>query len=382
MNIAIVGTGEMSRMMALAGWPMGFRFSFLAEDLEASHPVRGLGNVVRRSECASVGELYLALGCPGLITIANQDCDTDLLEQLSQYCSVFPDPDRVATSQNRLSEKLWLEHMGVPILSYEVSVDKKMLVSAVRRFKHAKLQHCTAADSSASTLVTGADEVEALADVNCEQCYLVQPAAADYRQFSIAGVRNSNGEIVLYAATEHHLRQGHLLWSIAPTVAASESMVFEARQLLCRLLDRSGHVGAMTIDCLATDQGVVAERVIPGVDRRLSWTTQGAATSLFENHIRAIAGLPLGSSHTLGVTGTITLQDLDLDPRQINLSNTQVHLYGNAANGRHKSGHLNINCNRQEQLRVQLSQMLAQLYPRIARLPGTTVHASAWSMAG
>lgn len=111
-KIGIVGAGQLARMMALAGIPMGFSFSFLCEASDDPSPVNHLGHLVQTDYSKlSAEEIYQLLGKPDVITVEKEDLDTELLKALTQFCPVHPNPDAVGVSQNRKSEKSFAESL-------------------------------------------------------------------------------------------------------------------------------------------------------------------------------------------------------------------------------------------------------------------------------
>ena len=96
MHVAIIGCGQLARMMALAGWNLGIKFSFLAEPDESTRCVEGLGSVTRRGADATAREIFMALGAPDVVTVERENVDLELLRGLEHLCAVYPGADAVA----------------------------------------------------------------------------------------------------------------------------------------------------------------------------------------------------------------------------------------------------------------------------------------------
>lgn len=364
MKIAIVGSGQLARMLALAGWPMGFQFSFLAQAKDGTSSVEGLGPVVVAENYPNTGELYQALGCPEVVTVVNENIDFELLHRLGQYCSVYPDPETVSITQHRHRQKMWLEQLGFPTAQFEFSSSRCELLDVVQALKlPVFIKACEPGKQGRQVLhVETTRQLAVLSEDFCFQPQLIEKAVTFRREISLIGVRARNGEIVLYPATENHHWQGTLLTSIAPAEGIPAQQLFTAKQLLCRIMENANHVGALTMECFVTDEGLLINQISPRVHDSGNWTLQGCATSQFENHLRAISGQHLGNSHTKGYTGMVNLLGIEANPKQLSRSNTQIHFYNRAPHYRRKTGHINVSCSRKDALRVQLSQMVTQLY--------------------
>jgi 5-(carboxyamino)imidazole ribonucleotide synthase len=157
-------------------------------------------------------------------------------------------------------------------------------------------------------------------------------------EVSLIGVRSSTGETVFYPLTRNHHEDGILRHSLAPfDDVALES---QARSALSAIMSRLGYVGVLTVEFFVSDGRLLANEMAPRVHNSGHWTIEGAVTSQFENHLRAIAGLPLGSTAVTGHSAMINFIGSMPDRREVlALANCHLHDYGKSPRPGRKLGH-------------------------------------------
>jgi 5-(carboxyamino)imidazole ribonucleotide synthase len=164
------------------------------------------------------------------------------------------------------------------------------------------------------------------------------------RELSILSVRGVGGETAHYPLTENEHQSGILRRSRAPIPEITERQEEEARRIAALVLDALGYVGVLAVELFETEDGrLLANEMAPRVHNSGHWTQNGAATSQFENHIRAIAGLPLGSTDALGWSAMVNLLGHWPEPSELlALPGTFLHLYGKSPRPLRKVGHVNV----------------------------------------
>lgn len=345
MHIAIVGCGQLSRMMALAGVPMGINFSFVAEPEEDTRCVTGLGNIVRWQQNEPAESLYKRLGEPDRITVERELVSAELLTALQQFCPVHPKPKAVHTCQHRYREKLLLEKLGVACTPYIYGGTS--LQSATCNLAELSLpavvKTCSGGyDGKNQWVLKNAEDVATFESANIDQEFIIEQWIPFDREVSQVSVRSANGDIHHYPLTENVHQQGILKQSIAPAPETSQTVIDDAQQMIGKIMEELEYVGILAMECFLTGDKLMVNELAPRVHNSGHWTQAGAATCQFENHVRAVAGFDVGSTQTNGVTGMLNLIGLGESPLNQLSAHASVHWYGKTQRQGRKAGHINF----------------------------------------
>ena len=371
MQVAILGCGQLARMLALAGMPLGMRFSFLAENNEDTSAVAGLGLVVPMSDSDRAEDLYEALGRPQVITVEREQCDVTRLQQFIQFCPVHPATDAFYRCQNRWREKQLLVDTAVSHTPCLPVRSRAELDAAVSQFgyplviKHTEQGY----DGKAQWRLHNAGGVDGFAgqaqwesEPTDRVMYLAEPRMAFQREVSFLAVRSIQGEVRFYPPTENVHENGVLLHSVAPATALPDNVLEEARQGLARLMEHLNYVGVMAMECfVAGDQWWVNE-LAPRVHNSGHWTLQAGLVSQFENHLRAIAGWPLGSTQLNGAAGMLNLLGLELDQNVQMEDGASLNWYNKSVRPGRKVGHIVIQDADTDNVRERLLRLKQRIY--------------------
>ena len=366
MNIAILGCGQLARMMAQAAARLDVVCSFVALGGENTACVEGLGKVVKWSPGDDSASLFAALDQPSLVTVEREAIDVELLRELATLCPVAPSPDSVLVGQNRSRERALLQALNIPCAPHRVATDTQevraavaalglpLVVKACESGYDGKLQwrfHSTAdVDCFCEEHEHGQWLVEKFVDFKCE--------------VSIVAARSSGGDFVAYPLTENHHRDGILLTSIAPARQVTAELQQSATDYVRTIMDHLGYVGVMAAEFFVVDGGLLVNELAPRVHNSGHWTMQDTITSQFENHVRAILGMPLGETqlchhagmmNILGSTAGVEAGDA-YDPE------VHLHLYNKTPAPRRKLGHLNVSASSADELLSSLSELHEKLY--------------------
>jgi 5-(carboxyamino)imidazole ribonucleotide synthase len=182
------------------------------------------------------------------------------------------------------------------------------------------------------------------------------------RELSVIAVRGADGSLATYPLVENTHSEGILRMSLAPARGVSESMQQTAQSMAERVLEALDYVGVLTIELFEVDGRLLANEIAPRVHNSGHWTIEGAETSQFENHLRAILGLPLGSTAQRGASAMLNLIGAvpPLD-RLAALPGAHVHLYGKDARPDRKLGHVTLCADHTNDLDRRVSQLLRAL---------------------
>jgi 5-(carboxyamino)imidazole ribonucleotide synthase len=372
MRIGIIGCGQLARMLSLAGWPLGLKFSFLAEPGNTGDCVRGLGELVPMPdgfEAMAITELaarvYASLEKPDVITVEKESVPVDLLEALKNHCAVYPDPKAVRICQNRGCEKEFIEGVGA-------AMAPKIVVNTVAELKLAIEQlgfpvivkTCEDGYDGLNQwkMDTAGDLTEFLVSRDSIVESVVEKRVNFSREISLILVRAADGRTASYPATQNWHEGGILRASLAPARDIDEGLAKQIEDLTERVLGNIDYVGVLAIECFVVDGKLLVNELAPRVHNSGHWTQQGAATSQFENHLRAIAGLPLGSTEVHGFAGMVNLLGVEINAQTALKPNAFFHTYNKSVRPNRKVGHINIVHNDAEAMKKQLDATIAAIY--------------------
>lgn len=345
-TIGILGGGQLGRMLAIAAAQLGYRTHVFAP--EAEQPAADVASRATRASYDDEGALRAFAAAVDVVTCEFENVPAACLALLEALVPVRPGARAFAVAQDRLVEKQFVQGLGgtpAPyaavddIASLERAIDRLGLpaVLKTRRFGYdGKGQVRLDERPRAAT---------ALADLGGANLVL-EGLVPFTSEFSIIVGRGVDGAEAHYPAIANRHEEGILAESLAPASLLPAAHVEEATALVIRIANALDYVGILACEFFETDAGVIFNEMAPRVHNSGHWTIEGAETSQFEQHIRAIAGLPLGSPamqtpvaimrNILGdaVSGAHALL---ADPH------AHLHLYGKreAAAGR-KMGHVTI----------------------------------------
>ena len=345
MRIAILGCGQLSRMLALAGLPLGIKFSFINDTGEqATDCVHGLGLIVSlpqnwQSE-QDINELYNALGKPDCITVEKEQVDVKLLQSLQTYCDIFPNPEAIIACQHRYREKKLLEKLSIPTSPFVYCVSAKEALNTLQLPMVVK--SCSDGyDGKNQWVLKTMEDVEHFDSLTIQD-YIIEAWIKFEREVSLVSVRAKNGDIQHYALTDNIHEKGILKQSIAPAIEQNNLLTTKAHAYMESLLTTLDYVGVMAMECFVINGELMINELAPRVHNSGHWTQVGSVTCQFENHIRAVSGLMIGSTKSLGTTGMINLIGTEKPPLESLSAFSTLHWYNKSVKPQRKLGHVNF----------------------------------------
>ncbi len=315
--VACIGGGQLGRMLGLAGLPLGIRFRFLDPSPDA--PASDVGELVVGAfdDDAALGRL-----------VAGADVVTYEFENVpvaaARAVGALPPSLALELGQDRLVEKQLFARLGIPTARFGGSAETGLpaLVKSRRLGYDGKGQRRITADE-----VLGADE-------------LAEEIVEFERELSIVAVRGRDGTTRCWPLAENEHRDGILRLSRAPAPDAPQPA---AEELVGRLLDELGYVGVIALELFEREGTLLANEFAPRVHNTAHWTIDGAVTSQFENHVRAILGLPLGLTELIAPSVMLNLiGGVPPTDQLLRLPGAHLHLYGKEPRRGRKLGHLTL----------------------------------------
>ncbi len=344
-TIGILGGGQLGRMLAMSAAQLGYRCIGYAPE----------GDIVADQVC---NDFFINKWShtSALAAFAAQ-CDAvtwefenvplaavDAVAGSGPPERLFPPRRALEVAQDRLNEKRFIEELGGRTAPYAAVDSRTDIEAAAQRIGTPGILKTRSEgyDGKGQWRIASERDIEALSAVGQPAIYegLVRFEA----EFSVILVRSRDGEVRFWDSPRNEHKDGILDRSLLPAGEEVERQVDAARDLARKVADRLGYVGVLTLEFFATAEGPVFNEMAPRVHNSGHWTIEGAATSQFENHIRAVAGLPLGDTRTVASAVEMTnLIGKEASGAQALLGDpdTHLHLYGKkqAREGR-KMGHL------------------------------------------
>lgn len=338
-TIGILGGGQLGRMMALAAAQMGYRC--IAYTPEKDHVVGDVCHDVFVNRWDDGFAMAAFAQKCDVVTWEFENVPVGALGPVERLLA--PHPRALETAQDRLAEKRFVERLGGRAAPFAPVGSRMELVEALERIGTPGILKTRrdGYDGKGQWRIGTSRDAEgiSLPDAPCVYEGLVRFEA----EFSVILARTGMGEKRFWDSTANVHRDGMLHTASLPAGPTVAQHIGEARRLAGEVADALGYVGVLTLEFFATQQGPVFNEMAPRVHNSGHWTIEGAATSQFENHIRAICGLPLGDTRTVSpgiVMTNIVGKDADDAAHWLNDPATHLHLYGKAkAREGRKMGH-------------------------------------------
>ena len=359
MTIGILGGGQLGYMLALAGYPLDFHFRFLDPSPQA--PV---GRVASRvtAEYTDFEALEKFAHGLALVTYEFENVPVEALRFLQKLVPVYPSAQALETAQDRRSEKLLFQKLGIPTTKFAVINSAGELHQTIKKIGlPAILKTCRLGyDGKGQWVLRTGDDVERVKNEIPSAPLILEEFVEFSRELSILAVRARHGETAFYPLVENHHRDGILRLSLAPAPRLTEALQREAEAAARRVLESLDYVGVLAIELFECNGHLLANEMAPRVHNSGHWTIEGAVTSQFENHLRAVSGLPPGDTGTLGFSAMLNLiGELPDSNELLSVPGAHLHLYGKSLRSGRKVGHVTVRADSNEQLQQRLRQLPA-----------------------
>ncbi len=359
MTIGILGGGQLGYMLALAGYPLGLRFRFLDPSPEA--PV---GRIAHRVTAEFTDEQALEKFAHGLevATYEFENVPVQAARFLAERVPVYPAPAALEEAQDRRREKCLFQRLGIPTTDFaEVSKAEEFDAALKRVGLPSVLKTCRLGyDGKGQWLLRTAEDIDRARVELPNAPLILEKFVAFTRELSILGVRSRTGETVFYPLVENHHRGGILRLSLAPAPQLAPGLQQIAEEATRKILEALDYAGVICLELFQIGEKLLANEIAPRVHNSGHWSIEGAATSQFENHLRAILGMPLGSTATVGYSAMVNLIGELPEPAEVlRAPNTHLHLYGKSPRPGRKLGHVTVRADKFEKLQQRLAELPA-----------------------
>lgn len=301
-TVGILGGGQLARMLALSGAPLGLRFRVLdtvADACAGQFAPLIVGDYRDEAALAAFADQV------DVATFDFENVPAESAQWLNERVPVFPNPRALAVAQDRLAEKTLFRELGIPVPPFSDVPDRAALDAAVAAIgtpcilKTRRLGY----DGKGQFRIKTPADVDAAWDALGAQAATVGLILEGFvtfeRELSVVAVRGRDGSLRTWPLTENWHVDGVLSASLAPARvdAALQARAVAHAQALAEALD---YVGVFALELFCRDGVLLANELAPRVHNSGHWTIEGSETSQFQNHLRAVLGLPLGDTRMLG----------------------------------------------------------------------------------
>ncbi|TLY52862.1 MAG: 5-(carboxyamino)imidazole ribonucleotide synthase [Gammaproteobacteria bacterium] len=372
-TVGILGGGQLARMLALAGAPLGVRFLIVDSAADAC---AGQVAPLLKADWRDFDALDAFAKRIDVATFDFENVPADTAAWLAERVCVFPEPPALAATQDRLIEKTLFRELGIDTPAF-AAVDS-----------YQDLQRALAEIGSPAVLKTrrlgydgkGQFRIKSSADIDVAWQALggvpliLEAWIAFEREVSLIAVRGRNGEFSTYPLVQNWHADGILSASLAPAPHA-QALIEPATRHARAIAEHLDYVGAFALELFVKDGRLLGNEMAPRVHNSGHWTIEGAPCSQFENHVRAVLGLPLGDTSALGVSVMLNWIG-ELPAAQPVLAEPRAHWhdYGKSPRAGRKVGHATLCADSATEMRARLARVAralgreAQVAPVVATL--------------
>lgn len=342
MKIGILGGGQLGRMLALAGYPFGFSFRFLEKENET--PAGQVGEI-QAGDYIDQQALDRFLVGLDVVTYEFENVPVQAARYLQERVPVFPPPQALEVAQDRFVEKTRFRDLGIPtprFVGVDSLADLASAAASIGLPAVLKTRRLGYDGKGQAVLRTESDLEPAWRAIGGVPLILEEFVPFD-REISILVTRGKDGKTAFYPLVENQHREGILRQSLAPAPAITSSLQRHAEKYGHDLAASLDYVGVLALELFEVRGHLLANEYAPRVHNSGHWTIEGSVTSQFENHLRAVAGLPLGSTDAVGYSAMWNILGAvpPLTPL-LEIPGAHLHLYGKEPRPGRKLGHVTI----------------------------------------
>ncbi len=376
-TVGILGGGQLARMMALSGAPLGLRFLVLDTVGDACAGQFAPMVVGDYNDQSALTEFAARVD---VATFDFENVPAASAQWLTARVPVFPNPRALATAQDRLAEKTLFREQGIPVPPFAAIDTREQLQAAVAEIgtpcilKTRRLGY----DGKGQFRIKSPGDVDAAWDALGAQAarvgLILEGFVAFQRELSVVAVRGRDGEFRAWPLTENWHVDGVLSASLAPA-QVDDALRATALSHARKLAEALDYVGVFALELFCRDGELLANEMAPRVHNSGHWTIEGSETSQFQNHLRAVLGMPLGDTRMVGYACMLNWLGEMPDPEPVlREAGGHWHDYGKAPREGRKVGHATLRADSRQELTEALRRVgdaldrRSQVVPVIERL--------------
>ncbi len=356
MKIGVIGGGQLGRMLSLAGTPLGMNFAFLDPAPDAC--AQALGEHIR-ADYSDQDHLRQLADQVDLVTFEFESVPAETVAFLSQFVPVYPNAESLRIARDRWFEKSMFKDLGIPTPAFadvQSQADLDAAVASIGLPAVMKTRTLGYDGKGQKVLRKAEDVIGAFAELGSVPCIL-EGFVPFTGEVSLVAVRARDGETRFYPLVHNTHENGILRLSVASTDHPLQQL---AEDYVGRVLDKLAYVGVMAFEFFEVDGGLKANEIAPRVHNSGHWTIEGSECSQFENHVRAIAGLPLGSTAKVGESAMLNfIGEVPPVAEVLNIADCHLHHYGKAFKAGRKVGHATLRSTDLPTLKARIAEVEA-----------------------
>jgi 5-(carboxyamino)imidazole ribonucleotide synthase len=360
MKIGILGAGQLGRMLALAGYPLDFDFVFLDPATEACAAPLGEHIHADYGDEQALAEFCVAVD---VATYEFENVPAKTAEFVAARIPLLPAAAALTAGQDRLSEKQLFDRLGIPVPRYMPVATREALDFAARAtglpavLKTRRMGY----DGKGQAVLRQPEDLDAAWQRIGGQPLILEGFVPFERELSCIAVRGRDGAMVFYPVVENVHRDG-ILRTATPRL--NDPLQADAEDYARRVAEHLDYVGVLAFEFFVAGGRLLANEIAPRVHNSGHWTIEGAICSQFENHLRAISGLPLGSAALRGPCVMVNfIGDAPANAELALIPDLHIHHYGKTPKPQRKVGHATLLANSA----ALLAENLARLNLLVAR---------------
>lgn len=363
-KIGILGAGQLAQMLALSGYNLNMRFALYNFDGEAT---AGIGDIFEAKSGASIDDFIKSVDC---VTYEFENLPIEAVEKISASVGLYPNAKSLRTSQHRGREKSFFTDLGLKVADFIIAKSAQQLqdffAEKSKLGKDCIVKTCQFGYDGKGQKVLSAIRVfdfEAIwSELGGNEFgeLLIEEKLNFTRELSIVAVRNKSGQIAFYPLVENQHKDGILRYTLAPAPKISENLQNIAENYAGSIMENLDYVGTMALELFEVEGNLLVNEMAPRVHNSGHWSQDADCVSQFENHLRAIADLPLGNTKPKLKTLMLNLiGDLPEQKTVLSYGNANLHLYGKTGRAGRKVGHINLTNTNYKEL-IEEAKTLAQ----------------------
>jgi 5-(carboxyamino)imidazole ribonucleotide synthase len=339
MKIGVLGGGQLARMLALAGYPLGLKFIILDPDANAGaaglseHLLGAYDDPALLAELADKADV---------VTYEFENVPAHVAEFLSSHTTVYPPANALAVAQDRLLEKNFFQQLNIRTAPYAAIDSLADLQQAMPTIGYPAILKTRRMgyDGKGQVVVNSEADLADAWQAMDSAAAIVEGFINFRREISIIAARRPSGDIVFYPVSENRHKGGILR---VAECRSNDPLQTTAETYVKNLLEALGYVGVIALELFDVDGELLANEFAPRVHNSGHWSIEGAETSQFENHLRAILDLPLGSTSPRGLSGMVNfIGGQSADEEVLSLPGSHLHLYDKSPRKGRKVAHATI----------------------------------------
>ncbi len=342
MILGIIGAGQLAQMLALAANPLGIEVLCLAQDPEVP-----AAPVAQLFQCApnDAEALQYFAEAVDVVTYENENIDANILQLIEPITPVYPSIKALRITQDRLLEKQLFSKLNIPAAPTSNVTSEEELNAAVKEHGYPAILKTRrfGYDGKGQYLLRNNKDITlAWAELGGKESKLILEGFVKFNtEVSIIAVRDQNGVCKFYPLCENCHSEGILRYTTIPV--AKKDLQKTAEKYAQQIMEHLDYVGTIAIEFFVTSKGLIANEIAPRVHNSGHWTIEGAYTSQFENHIRALFNFPLGLTDLVAPCAMVNMiSNLAKREEILDIQGAHYYTYGKHARQNRKLGHVTI----------------------------------------